>query len=75
VGIAGEFPHFSRKALNFLLPFTKFYLCETGFSAVEAIRRKYRFVMNLENDLKVAISELQPRYNKLCSETQLHPSH
>jgi hypothetical protein len=60
VCIGGEFPHLSRKALNILLPFATSCLCETGFSAMAAIRTTYRSVMNLENDLRAAISELQP---------------
>jgi hypothetical protein len=64
VGIGGEFPHLSRKALNILLPFATSFLCETGFSAVAAIKTKYHSVMNLENDLRVFISKLQPQYDK-----------
>jgi hypothetical protein len=54
VGIA--FSDLSRKALNILLPFATYYhLCETGFSAVAAIKTKYRSMMNLENDVRAAI--------------------
>jgi hypothetical protein len=42
VGIGGEFPHLSRKALTSpFLPFTTSYLCNTGFSAVAAVKAKY----------------------------------
>jgi hypothetical protein len=63
-GVEEEFPHLSRKALNILLPFAASHLCETGFSAVAAIKTKYRSVMNLENELRVAISNPQHRYDK-----------
>jgi hypothetical protein len=52
-GIGEEFPHLSRKALNILLPFATSYLCETGFSAVAAIKTKHRSMMNLKNYLRV----------------------
>jgi hypothetical protein len=55
VGVGREYPWLSRKALKILLPFTTSYLYETGFSAVAAIKMKYRSVMNLENNLRVAI--------------------
>jgi hypothetical protein len=75
VGIVGEFPHLSLKALNILHPLATPYLCKTGFSAVAAIRMKYRSMMKLENDLGAAIFKLQPWYDKLCSKRQPHPSH
>jgi hypothetical protein len=62
VGIGEEFPALSRKAFNILLLFTTFCqpcLCEAGFSAVAAIKTKYRSMMNLENDLRASISELR----------------
>jgi hypothetical protein len=55
VGIGREFPHLNRKAFNILLPFPTSYL---GFSAVPAIKTKYSSMINLENDLRVAISKL-----------------
>jgi hypothetical protein len=57
VGIGRELPHLSRKALNILLPFATSYLCETGFSAVAAIRTKYFSTMKLENYLRVAFTK------------------
>jgi hypothetical protein len=73
VGIGGEFPHFSRKASNILLPFTTSYLCQTGFSAVAAIRTKDRSVMDLKNDLRAAISKLQPPYDMFKEATTSVP--
>jgi hypothetical protein len=75
VGVGEEYPHLSKKAMNILLPFATSYLCKTGFSGVEILRIKYRSVLNIESDLKVAISRLQSRYEKLCCKKQPHPSH
>jgi hypothetical protein len=62
VGVGEEHPHLSKKAINILFPFATSYLCETGFSGLAALKTKYRSVLNIESDLRVAISRLQPRY-------------
>ncbi|CAK1595799.1 unnamed protein product [Parnassius mnemosyne] len=45
------------------------------FSAVAVIKNKYRSKINVEKEIRVAISKLEPRFEKLCSEKQAHPSH
>jgi hypothetical protein len=75
VGAEEEHPHLGKKTTNILLPFTTSYLCETGFSGVAVLKTKYRSMLNIESDLRVAISRLQPRYEKLCCKKQPHPSH
>ncbi|XP_023211413.1 zinc finger BED domain-containing protein 5-like, partial [Centruroides sculpturatus] len=70
--VSQEYPAISTTALKVLLPFTTSYLCETGFSAVAVIKSKYRSQINLEKKMRVAISKLQPRFEKLCSEKQAH---
>jgi hypothetical protein len=59
VGVREEYPHLSKKAINNLLRFATSYLCETRFSGVAALKTKYRSMMNIESDLRVAISRLQ----------------
>jgi hypothetical protein len=68
VVVGEEYPHLSKKAINILLSFVTSYFCETGFSGVAAM-------LNIGSDLRVAISRLQPRYEKLCCKKQPHPSH
>jgi len=63
------------RAMGILLPFATSYLCETGFSAVAAIKTKYRSKLNIENELRVAISNQQPRFDKICKIKQAHTSH
>jgi hypothetical protein len=75
MGTGEEYPHFNKKAINILLPFATSYLCKTGFSGVAALKTKYCSMLNIESDLRVAISKLQPRYEKLCCKKQPHPSH
>jgi hypothetical protein len=64
VGIEREFPHLSRKALNVLFRFARDWLLSSGSHQ-----------MNLKNDLRAAISKLQPRYCKLRSTRQPQPSY
>lgn len=64
-----------QRAVHILLPFATSYLCEIGFSAVAALKTKYRSQLNIEHDLRVAVSNLQPRFEMLCSAKQAHCSH
>lgn len=73
--VSPEYRAISTAALKVLLPFATSYLCETGFSAVAVIKNKYRSKINVEKEMRVAISNLEPRFEKLCSEKQAHPSH
>ncbi|GFU47599.1 zinc finger BED domain-containing protein 5 [Trichonephila clavipes] len=47
-----EFSELKTKAFRILLPFSTSYLCETGFSAVAALKTKYRSQLNIEKELK-----------------------
>lgn len=75
LGVEREFPLIGQKAVEILLPCATSYLCETGFSAVASLKTKYRSRLNIENDLRVAISKLQPSFEQICSEKQAHCSH
>ena len=70
-----EHKEISEKATKILLPFTTSYLCETGFSAVAVIKSKYRSKINVEREMRLAISKIQPRFEKLCRSKQAHPAH
>ncbi len=75
LGVEREFTLIGQKAVEILLPFATSYLCETGFSAVASLKTKYRSRLNIEHDLRVAISKLLPRFQQICSEKQAHCSH
>ncbi|GFT26991.1 zinc finger BED domain-containing protein 5 [Trichonephila clavipes] len=70
-----EFSELKTKAFRILLPFSTSYLCETGFSAVAALKTKYRSQLNIEKELRVSISNIKPSFEKLCSARQAHGSH
>ncbi|GFU13768.1 hypothetical protein TNCV_939811 [Trichonephila clavipes] len=48
-----EFSELKTKAFRILLPFSTPYLCEAGFSAVAALKTKYRSQLNIEKELSV----------------------
>ncbi|GFW25813.1 zinc finger BED domain-containing protein 5 [Trichonephila clavipes] len=70
-----EFSELKTKAFRILLPFSTWYLCETGFSAVAALKTKYRSQLNIEKELRVSISNIKPSFENLCSARQAHGSH
>ena len=75
IGVEKDYPLLGKRALAILLRFATSYLCEIGFSAVASIKTKYRSKQDIENELRVAVSQLQPRFEKICSMKQAHTSH
>ena len=64
-----------EKALALLLPFPTSYLCETGFSSVAVLKSKYRNRLSIEADLRVAISNISPRFETICAKHRANVSH
>lgn len=76
IGLQREFPCLSEKALKVITPFATTYSCETGFSTLAAMKSKYRSRLDVTKEIRVALSELTPRFIKLSAEKkQAHPSH
>lgn len=73
--VAKEYPELSKKAVRVILPFATSYLCEAGFSALAVIKSRYRSKVNVEKEIRVAVSNIVPRFDILCDEKQAHPSH
>ncbi|XP_008186759.1 zinc finger BED domain-containing protein 5-like [Acyrthosiphon pisum] len=65
----------SIKALRILIPFATSYLCEAGFSVVAVLKSKYRSKLNVEKEMRVAVTTLIPNFEKLINEKQAHCSH
>lgn len=70
-----EYGLISDRALKFLIPFNTSYLCETGFSAMLAIKNKYRTKLQLEPDLRLKLTNIKPDIANLCASKQAHSSH
>lgn len=60
-----------RAGEPWLLPLATSYLCEICFSAVASVKTKYRSKLNIENELRVAVSQLCPRFEKICPHQSL----
>uniref|UniRef100_A0A3B4ZRM2 HAT C-terminal dimerisation domain-containing protein n=1 Tax=Stegastes partitus TaxID=144197 RepID=A0A3B4ZRM2_9TELE len=73
--LSREYPELTAEAMRILLPFPTTCLCELSFSTLTAIKTKYRARLHVENDLRVCLSSITPRIEKLCSERQAHLSH
>ena len=70
-----QFPLVSRKSLRILIPFATLYLCKAGFSSVAIIKSKYRNKIDNECETQVAISNIKPRFDKMCMGQQAYCSH
>ena len=76
LSVQTEFPQLAKKPVKVFIPFTSTYLCECGFSALTMIKTKYRSRLRVEDDLRLFLSTVHPRINRLCtSKAQAHCSH
>ena len=70
-----SYPKLSTEALRVVVPFASTYLCESGFSALMHIKSKARNQLNVEDDMRLAISKTRPRISKLAADIQPQKSH
>ncbi|XP_059213683.1 SCAN domain-containing protein 3-like [Centropristis striata] len=75
IKVMAEYPEIATAALKTLLPFPTSYLCESGFSAVTATKTKQRSRLNISNTLRVSLSPITPRWDRLVAEKQAQGSH
>ena len=75
LSVAKEYSQPSAGAVNVLLPIGTTYLCERTFSTLSYIKNKRRSKLEVEDDLWVAVSQIKPRIDLLCSEHRAHCSH
>lgn len=69
------YPAVSREALNILVQFSSTYLCESGFSRLLNIKTKSRNRLDVQNDLRCALSTIRPNIKKLVSDKKCQRSH
>uniref|UniRef100_A0A8C1PKF5 Uncharacterized protein n=1 Tax=Cyprinus carpio TaxID=7962 RepID=A0A8C1PKF5_CYPCA len=70
-----EYAQLCDAALKILLPFTLTYLCEAGFSKMTALKTKYRNRAQIEDDLRLCLSNIEARIEGLCKAKQAQVSH
>lgn len=75
VTIKDEYPELHENALRILLPFASTYLCESAFSAMACIKTKERNRLDLNPALRLALTNITPRMDKLLNEMTQQKSH
>ncbi|KAK7899543.1 hypothetical protein WMY93_020396 [Mugilogobius chulae] len=75
IKVKAEYPSIATKALKTLLPFPTSYLCESGFSAVTATKSKLRSRLDIRSTLRVSLSSISPRWDRLVAGKQAQASH
>ncbi|XP_077175804.1 SCAN domain-containing protein 3-like isoform X2 [Paroedura picta] len=75
IKVMAEYPEIATTALKTLLPFPTSYLCEAGFSAVIATKTKQRSRLDISNTLRVSLSPITPRWDRLVAAKQAQGSH
>ena len=76
ISVRGQYPKLSKRAINILLQFSTSYLCELGFSTLTNMKNKKRSRLeNVEDELRVALSEIRPDIAEITKHRQSHISH
>ena len=71
------YPRLARAALETITPFQTTYLCEKAFSTMLLIKTTVRNRLHggLLHDMRVALANMMPRYEKLVAQKQEQKSH
>lgn len=76
IAVKEEYPKISDQAIAILLPFSTTYLCELSFSTLVLIKNDKRSCLKgLDQELRVALSNIEPNIKHLCSQKQAQVSH
>ncbi|UYV84096.1 hypothetical protein LAZ67_X001160 [Cordylochernes scorpioides] len=71
-----KFPKLSNAAIESLLPFGSSYLCEQGFSTLTEMKSKKRERLQMiDEEMRVCLSQVDPRIDLICSQKQSQCSH
>ena len=68
------FPNLAAKVLRVTLSFITTYLCEAGFSTLVVMETKLQARLDVDSDMRVAISKTAPRIKHLVENKQEHLS-
>uniref|UniRef100_A0A8C5QIQ5 Uncharacterized protein n=1 Tax=Leptobrachium leishanense TaxID=445787 RepID=A0A8C5QIQ5_9ANUR len=67
-----EYPSIATHAIKIILPFSTTYHCESGFSVLVQLKTKNRNRLDIEHDLRVALSTITPDFETLIN-SKKHP--
>ena len=70
-----KYPELAKRALEALILFPTTYLCEASMSALVNIKTTYRNRLRVVNDMRNALSNINPRIDELVSKRQEQKSH
>ena len=64
------------EAIKIMLPFASSWFCKNGFSASTEIKSmKGIGLLEIDNETRVCLTMMEPRFNVICSQKQAHLSH
>jgi len=73
-----EYSNLKKFAMKMIVCFGSTYICEFTFSKMSYIKNKYRNTLtddHLQDILRLSSTEIQPNYQQMCAEHQMHGSH
>ncbi|XP_023216822.1 zinc finger BED domain-containing protein 5-like, partial [Centruroides sculpturatus] len=65
-----SYPNVIMLAFRVLVPFVSTYLCESGFSTLLRLKPKERNELNVENNMRLALTKTHPRILRLVNNMQ-----
>ncbi|KAI6648614.1 Protein ZBED8 isoform X1 [Oopsacas minuta] len=69
------YPRLAKRAMKALIPFATSYLCESGFSGLVNIKTKNRNRLDVQHDMRIALSNIIPEFHLLIEGKQQQSSH
>ena len=76
IKIRNKYSCIGDKAVTILLQFSTSYMCEIGFSILTNVKTKKRErLLAIEEEMRVAISDVRPDIERICAKNQAQVSH
>ena len=76
ISVWHEYSQLFPQAIHVLLPFFMTYLCELASSSLTLIKNQQRSgLKSVKHELRVCLSDIQPRIKTIGARMQSHPSH
>ena len=69
------YPTIPKFVIRKFIPFATIWLCKTAFSALCVLKTKHRNRLDVEADLRLCLSKVKPRLQKLADAKQAQLSH